>query len=250
MISTYFFDSQLKRYLIQAANIFTGMQVSTGIGVCGESEMMSVPIRIGNRDKVVAALEAGNTQNKPFSIPAMALSMGTLTINPNRKGVGTVDNRVYLPAGGVYPTDLKSMKRVMPIPYIMGLELVLLASNTLQLHQILEQILILFDPVLQIQTTDVAHDWTKITTVELTGINNNENYPIGAERRVISWTLNFEMPIYISAPVDIKSEVVHRIIVRLGDLEKFTLTEFDEFGNLQPFTGDGLWATTIIDGDA
>lgn len=246
MINNFFYEGQLRSYLVQFCNIFAGLKVQTGKGECDEPEFMSVPITIGSRDRVVAALQAGNTQNRPFSLPIMAASMTSLNLAPTRKGIGTIDNRVYLPAGGVYPDDLKLLQRVMPIPYTMGLELALYASNTQQLHQMLEQLLMLFDPTLQIQTSDAAFDWTKLTTVLLTGVNNEENYPPGGDRRVLVWSLNFEVPIYISAPVDIRSEIVRKIIIQLGDLEGFTVNEFDEDGNLVPFE-ENYYPQTIVD---
>jgi hypothetical protein len=106
----------------------------------------------------------------------------------------------------------------------------------------------LFDPILQIQTSDSAFDWTKITSVELTGINNEENYPPGGDRRLLSWTLTFDIPIYISAPVDIKDDVVRKIIIRLGDLEKFQINEFDDQGNMIPFSADGDYGTIEVTG--
>jgi hypothetical protein len=248
MINNYYYEGQLRSYLLQFCNIFTGLQVKTGKGECAEPEYITVPISIGSRDRVVAAIQAGNTQNRPFAVPAMVANMTSLALSPNRKGVGIVDRRTFLPAGGVYPNDLRTVTRVMPIPYIMTTELSIYASNTQQMHQILEQLLMLFDPVLQIQTSDSALDWTKIASVELVGLNNEENYPPGGDRRMITWSLSFDMPIYISAPVDIKDDVVRKIVIKLGDLDKFQVNEFDENGNMVPFDGDALWGTTIVGG--
>lgn len=236
MINNFFYEGQLRSYLLQFCHIFAGLQVQTGKGECDVPEFITVPISIGSRDRVVAAIQAGNTQNRPFSLPAMAASMTTLNLSQTRKGTAVVDSRVYLPAGGIYPDDLKVLRRVMPIPYTMGIELAIYASNTQQLHQIIEQLLMLFDPTLQIQTSDASFDWTKLTTVELTGINNEENYPPGGDRRTLMWSLNFEVPIYISAPVDVRDEIVRKVIITLGDLKGFTVNEFNDDGDLVPFT--------------
>ena len=246
MINQYYYEAQLRTYLLQFCNIFAGLRVQTGKGECDETEFITVPISIGSRDRVVAAIQAGNTQNKPFSVPVMVANMSSISLSQNRKGVGVVDKRTYLPQGGMYPNDLKVATRVMPIPYLMSVDLSLYASNTMQMHQMLEQILMLFDPVLQIQTSDSAFDWTKIASVQLTGISNEENYPPGGDRRVIPWTLQFEVPIYISAPVDIKDDLVKRIVIRIGDLESFQVNEFDESGNYIPFEVGGDYGTTVV----
>jgi len=247
MIKFYFYDEQLRKYLLQFCNIFAGLSVQTGKGECEVPEFMSVPIRIGSKDRVVAAIEAGNTQGRPFSLPMMAAQMTGLSLAPQmRKGVGTVDRRAYLPDGGVWPNDIKTITRVMPVPYMMSLELALYASNTQQLHQILEQILVLFDPTIQLQKTDAAFDWTKITTVELTALNNEENYAPGGDRRTIVWTLNFDMPIYLSMPLDVRNELVRTILIRLSDMSSFSVQEFDSEGNLSAFEPyDFMSARTI-----
>jgi hypothetical protein len=123
----------------------------------------------------------------------------------------------------------------MPIPYNANMELAVYASNTEQMHQMIEQILMLFDPVLQLQTSDAPFDWTKITSVELTGINNEENYPIGTEKRIIVWSFNFLVQIYLSAPMDIRDEIIREINIRIGNMNGMALDEVDADGELQPF---------------
>ena len=59
MISHYFFDNQIRTYLLQFTSIFYGLTVRTGKDECGETQDISVPIVIGNKDRVVAALMAG-----------------------------------------------------------------------------------------------------------------------------------------------------------------------------------------------
>jgi len=247
MISEYFYDEQIRAWLLQFCAIFSGMQVQTGKDASGNTTMMNVPIHIGNKDRVVAAIMASNTQNKTFSLPIMAAWMQGIELAPERrKGIGVTDARVHLPSGGVFPDDLHVVRRVMPVPYNLSMELAIYTSNTQQLHQIMEQIMVLFDPILQIQTTDAPFDWTKITSVELTGINNEENYPPGGDKRIINWTLNFVIPIWISAPLDLRKDVVRKIIITIGDIDSFVINEYDADGNLVPFITN-IFGTSIID---
>ena len=237
MITQYFYDEQIRAYLLQFCAIFSGLKIMTGNGATGEPEMVSVPINVGSKDRVAAAIMEGNTHNRQFSLPQMSAYITGIDLAPERrKGIGVIDSRVYMPNGGVFPEDLAVAKRVMPIPYNLEAEVSIYASSTNQLHQILEQLLLLFDPILQIQTTDAPFDWTKITYVELMGINNEENYPMGTDRRMIIWTLTFSLPIYLSIPLEVRDEVVHKVITRIGDLDGFALNEFDENGELQPFS--------------
>lgn len=237
MINSYFYNQQIRSYLLQFCAVFSGLTVKTGKGENGQIDIIQVPIVVGSKDRVTAAIMAGNTHNKLYTLPQMSAYITGFDLAPERrKGVGVIDSRSYLPQGAVFPDDLAVVKRLMPIPYNMQIELSIYASNTEQMFQMLEQLLVLFDPILQIQTSDAAFDWTKITNIELTGISNEENYPSGTDRRMIVWTLTFVLPIYLSMPLDVKNEVVQKVITRIGDLDGFNINEFDENGELQPFS--------------
>jgi hypothetical protein len=236
MITNYWYDAQLRAYILQFVSIFHGLQVQTGIGECDVPEFISVPVVIGNKDRVVAALSAGNTHNRSFSLPTMAVYLTAIArADERRRAPGMVDQRVTMKTGGVFPEDLTTIKRVMPVPYNATMELSIYASNTQQMHQILEQILVLFNPDLQIQKSDGPFDWTKITNVTLEDISNEENYPSGTERRAIVWTLSFTMPIWIGIPMGIKDDLVRKVIIQIGDLGSMNVGEVDQDGQLTPF---------------
>lgn len=236
MINTYFFDNQIRAYMLQFVSIFYGLQVQTGKGECDVPEFITVPVVIGHKDRVVAALMAGNTQNRVFSLPTMAANLTALAVAPERRKVQAyLDQRVTLPVGGLFPNDLTVVKRAMPIPYNATIELSIYTSNTQQRDQILEQILVLFNPDLQIQKSDGPFDWTRLTRVELTDISNEENYPAGTDRRIVLWTLTFEVPIYLSIPMGVKDDLVRKIIIQIGDLSSMTINEVDEDGEITPF---------------
>lgn len=246
MIEHYFYDNQLRSYLLQFCSIFYGLRVKTGKGACDEQQFISVPIVVGHKDRVVAAIMAGNTQNRTFSLPTMAVHLQNLAVAPERRRTpGILDQRVTMPVGGVFPDDLTVIKRAMPVPYNATIELSIYASNTDQLYQLLEQILVLFNPDVQLQKSDGPFDWTKITKVELTDIANEENYPMGTDRRLINWTLTFEVPIYLSIPMGVKDDLVRKIIIQIGDLGSMVVNEVDADGHITRF--NELLATEVID---
>ncbi len=236
MINNFWYEGQLKAYLRQFIAIFQGLQVQTGFGECDEAQYITVPCVVGSKDRVVAALFAGNTQNRTFSLPTMSVFMSNISIAPERRKVQAfIDQRVTLKAGGVFPDDLTVVKRAQPVPYNMTVELSIMTSNAQQLHQILEQILVLFNPDIQIQKSDAAFDWTKLTKVELTDISNEENYPSAQDRRMIIWTLSFEVPIFLSIPMGVKDDLVRKIVIQIGSLDTVVVNEVDENGELTPF---------------
>ena len=247
IIRHYYYNQQLKKFIVGFANVFAGLKVRTGVDGCGEISEVEVPIIYGSRDRVVSSIGASHTTNKQYTLPILACYQTGLELDPNRmKGVNQVDRRTYLEQGGIFPDDVKAIKRVMPVPYNMQMELAIHASNTDQLYQIIEQILIMFDYDLQLQFNDAPFDWSRITSLFLLGINNEENYPTGIDRRVLIWTLQFNLPIWLSPPVEVRNEIIRAITLRIGDMDDFVLDEIDEQGNLAPFTNP--WSITPIAG--
>jgi hypothetical protein len=215
----FFYYGQLRNYIVQFMTIFSELTVMVGKTGDLESRLINVPVVYGSKDKVVASIKAEGTVNKPIRLPAISVELTGLDLAPeNRKGVGNTRRTTYMPNGGVFPDDVRVIHQLMPIPYKITMELVIFASNTQQHHQILEQLLVLFDPILQIQTSDEVFDWTKITTVELKSVNMDENYPINGDRRIIQSTLNFEIPIQLSVPANIRADYVAKVSMRLGEL--------------------------------
>jgi hypothetical protein len=248
MIHHHFYENQIRSYIRQFMGIFSGLQVQTGRSDC-DPEMISVPCIMGFRDRVVSALMAGNTQNRMVSLPVMSVYMSNLEMAPDRRKVPSlIDQRVTMPVGGVFPDDLTTLKRAMPVPYNMEVELSIMASNLDQMYQILEQILVLFNPDLQIQKSDSPLDWTMISSVELVGISNEENYPIAATNRTIIWSLTFKLPIFISIPMGVRDDLVRKISIDIANGTTRTM-EVDSEGNIVPFGSDSLGKVTVTQED-
>jgi hypothetical protein len=252
MITGYYYNEQFKRIITQFSSIFAGLQVASGIQEDGTVHMIPVPVRYGSIDRVVASVKNGFTQNKMMTLPIMSTYLLEIELAPERrKGVSWTHRKTTMPEGGVFPQDLKVLERYMPIPYDLTFELAIYASNTDQMFQILEQLLVLFDPILQIQTSDSPYDWARQLTVELLSIGNEENYPLGGERRMIVWNLNFKMDAWMSPPAALKEDLVKQITMRFGNLEAFTLDGYDDNDTFQPYADpNDIWGTTVIDGNS
>src|ERR1017187_9839113 len=99
-IRHYYYNQQLKKFILGFANVFTGLQVSGGADCAGNLIQMDVPVRYGSTDRVVAAIGAGNTQNKLHTLPMMSCYMTSLELAPDRMhGVNQTDRRSYLEQG-------------------------------------------------------------------------------------------------------------------------------------------------------
>lgn len=213
----YYYNDQIRDYILQFMAIFAGLKVQIGKFEDREPTLIPIHLTYGPKDRVVAAIFADNTQNKPIRLPAMSAYMNAIDLSPDRrKGVGSIRRETFMPTGGQFPDDIKTIEQLMPVPYNSTMELSIYTSNRDEHLQIMEQIFMFFDPVLQVQKNDDTFDWTKITTVELVGINFEENYPSGIDRRIIQTTLQFLMPIYIAVPAKIKNNFIADINLRVG----------------------------------
>lgn len=224
-IQGYHYSKQIKSYLGMFMAIFSGLHVETGKREDGETMFLNVPVSYGSKDRVAANVQADFTQNKPLRLPLMSAYMRSLQIAPERmKGQGLERNSVHVPQGGLLPDDVVNLKQRMPVPYNMDVELAVYTTNMDQHWQILEQIMMLFDPSVQIERSDSVYDWAKNVVVTLTDVDFDENYPAGGDRRKMQTTLRFQMPIWIESPASYKTDVVHAVKLRIqamSDLAAF-----------------------------
>jgi hypothetical protein len=107
----------------------------------------------------------------------------------------------------------------MPVPYKLTINLDIWTSNTNQKLQLMEQILVLFNPALEIQSTDNYIDWTSLTTCDLERVNwSSRSIPVGTDNPIDIATLTFNVPIWLSSPAKVKKlGVVERIIASIFD---------------------------------
>lgn len=214
----YYYDKQITNFVLQFMAIFSGLQVQVGKWNTEDETLISVPIHYGDADRVAAAILADNTQNKPIRLPAMSACIRNFDIALDRMhGTGTERRNTYVPVGGLIPNDMVVIHQRQPTPYDMEMELSIWVSNNDQHFQILEQIMPLFDPQLNIQTSDAIFDMARLTSVTLTsGPSPETNYPSGTDRRMIKSTMTFTVPIWISTPAEVKRDFVEKIFLRVS----------------------------------
>ena len=213
--------------------IFSEMQVMIGKRGDREESLIPTTIHYGHQDRIVASIIADNTQNTPLRLPAMSAMITAIGLAPDLyKGVGGERRNTYVPVGGLLPDDIKVVHQRMPVPYRLGMELVLYASNTDQHLQMLEQILMIFDPELTVQKSDGPFDWARLTSVVLKDISMDTNYPSGVDSRIIQSTLTFDMPIYIDTPADVRANVVRKIFLRVGAVSTATDNNYEAVAEL------------------
>jgi hypothetical protein len=214
---TFWYNAQLRKYIVQMAAIFAGIKIRVGWRDDNQPRLAPVPIKNASKDRVVAAIKGENTQNVPIRLPMMSLQLTNIELAPEmRHGVAQQRRDTFMPAGGKFPDDIRVVDQRMPVPYKGMFEVSIWTSNQDQHYQIVEQMLTLFDPTLQIQRSDEPFDWTKLAYVEMTGVNFEENVPAGTEKRTIETTFQFSTNIYLEVPNVVHDKFVKEIYVRIG----------------------------------
>lgn len=242
----YWYQAQIRSYLVQFMAIFADMKVQVGRQGDKDPRFITVPIKNASESRLVADIISENTQNKMNRLPIMSASLSGVQQAPDkRKGVGFVRNEKHLPSGGLVPNDLSIVQQRMPVPYILNFDLGIWTSNQDQHYQILEHIMSVFDPILHIQTDDDVLDWTRLTTVELMGIQLEET-PAGVDRRIIRTTATFDVVAYMSIPANVHNRIVHDIFVRVGAVSELAKTSADYISDLNQ---QGIEYDQWFDGD-
>ncbi len=219
-LNNYYYDAQIKKYLTQFGAIFSDLNVSVGKNDYKSStNLIRVPIKYGSMDRVVAHIKTEHTGNKPVSVPMMSFNLQGLRLAVDRfVGVNTQHRATKVPVGGDVIQDGFVVSRRKPTPVYLEVELTLYASNTDQHFQMLEQLLLLFTPTLQFQTSDSAADWTAINSMELTNVNMVENYPADSNIRIIQSTLMFDVLCYLSPPANLSQNFITKAKLRIDAL--------------------------------
>jgi hypothetical protein len=230
MAQEFFYDGQIRRFITQFMRMISNMQVEFGKTAVGAQALQRVPVYYGDSSRQVASILKNNSENMLSAVPAMAVYVSALQYDRERVqdpffvSKVRIRERMYDPITGQYlqeQGDLVSVDRPMPVPYRLTLKVDVWTSNTEQKLQLLEQLMVLFNPALEIQSSDNYVDWASLTAVFLTDMNwSSRTVPVGTEEPIDIATLTFEIPIWISAPVAVKQfGVIKKIIASLYDSE-------------------------------
>ena len=109
----------------------------------------------------------------------------------------------------------------MPVPYDITIKLDIWTTNTNQKWQLFEQISPMFNPSLEIQSTDNYIDWTSLSVIELNDTNySSRTIPIGTDEPIDIMTMTFTLPVWISMPAKVtKLGVIHKVIASMYDAD-------------------------------
>jgi hypothetical protein len=247
----FFYDAQIRRFLLQFTRIMSNFQVEYGNETDGTNAaaLLRVPVRYGDSSRNAQTVIQNNSANQLPSTPLMTFYITSLDYDRPRMqepyfvSKVNVRQRTYDSATETYETtqgNAFTVERLMPVPYKLGITLDIWTSNTNQKFQVLEQILTLFNPSLEVQSTDNYLDWTSLSMVELESTQwSSRVIPVGADNSIDICTLKFTLPIWISSPAKVK---------KLGVVERVIMSMYDAQGDLNEAVTDSdlLLGTRVV----
>jgi hypothetical protein len=227
----FFYDAQIRRFLLQITRVFSGFQIEYGREAdSNDAALIRVPVRYGDASRQAQTILQENSANSLPSSPLMTFYISSLDYDrprmqePYHVNKIAVRQRTYDTDTDTYETtqgNAFTIERLMPVPYKMSISVDLWTSNTNQKFQLLEQILTLFNPSLELQSTDNYIDWTSLTVMELESVTwSSRTIPVGTENPIDIATLKFNVPIWLSSPAKVKKlGVVERVIASMYDAQ-------------------------------
>lgn len=227
----YFYDGQVRRYLTQFIRVMSNFGYKDAKG-----KVTKIPVMYGDMNRQVAQILRKNSENTIPSAPFIACYIKDIQFDRNRLQDPTFVSKVnirerafnpdtseYLPTQGANYT----IERIMPTPYEITFNADVWATSTDQKLQIWEQIVVLFNPSLEIQTTDNYIDWTSLSVLTLDSQTwSSRAIPQGVEQDIDIFTLTFKAPIWITPPAKVKKlGIITKIIADVYALNPGELNE-------------------------
>tara|TARA_R110001592_G_scaffold120712_3_gene325373 strand:- start:1189 stop:2448 length:1260 start_codon:yes stop_codon:yes gene_type:complete len=223
--------------------------------VKGAERYNRVPARYGDISRMVAHILRNNSENAVNNAPQITISVQSIQPAKDRiqdpflVDTNQVAEREWDVQSGSYTSaqgNLYTTQRYMPVPYNLNIQVDIWTTNTDTKLQILEQILVIFNPGIQLQVNDNPLDWTSVFEVELTDINwSSRSLPAGTDESLDISTLTFAVPIWISPPAKVKKQtIIQRIINDIHSVDSIADLGFDS--SFQDFFGSIADDATVI----
>jgi hypothetical protein len=225
-MAQFFYDNQVRRFLIQFAKIFSNWQVTKGKDPAGNDILVRVPIMYGDSSRQAATIIANNSASNLPSAPLITYYITGLEYDQRRTQDPTfidkvnVRQRTYNPDTQQYEQtqgQAFTIERLMPVPYTLRISVDFWTTNYNQKLELIEQLGTLFNPSLEIQSTDNFIDWTSLSVVYQDGLTfSSRTIPQGTANPIDVMTWKFYIPIWLSTSSKLKKlGVIEKVIASI-----------------------------------
>ena len=225
-MAKFFYDNQIRRFLVQFARIFSNWYVTKGKDPAGNDILVRVPIQYGDQSRMVSTVIGNNSPSSLPSAPMITYYISGLEYDQSRtQEPYFVDNlsvrrRTFIVDTQQCETtqgDAFTVERIMPVPYTLRITVDFWTTNYNQKLELLEQLGVLFNPAMEIQSTDNFIDWTSLSVVYQDKLTfSSRTIPISGTNPIDVMTWTFYMPIWISSSAKVKKlGVIYKIIASI-----------------------------------
>ena len=225
-MAQFFYDNQIRRFLLQFAKIFSNWQVTKGKDPAGNDILVRVPIMYGDSSRQASTVIANNSASNLPSAPLITYYITGLEYDQRRTQDPTfidsiqVRQRAYNNDTSTYEQvqgQAFTVERLMPVPYTLRLTVDFWTTNYNQKLELIEQLGTLFNPSLEIQSTDNFIDWTSLSVVYQDGLTfTSRTIPMGTNNPIDIMSWKFYIPIWLSTSSKLKKMgVIEKIIATI-----------------------------------
>lgn len=205
----HFYDGQIRRYITQFMNVMSNFAYKDAKGA-----LTRIPVRYGDMSRQVAQILKKNSENTIPNAPFISCYIKDLQYDRSRLQDPTHVSKIHIrerawdEQGQEYLNTQGSnytVERIMPSPWLVTFNADIWTTNTDMKLQIWEQLVVLFNPSLEIQTTDNYIDWTSLSVLNLESQTwSSRSIPQGVNEDIDILSMSFKAPIWITPPAKVK----------------------------------------------
>jgi len=225
-MAAFFYDNQVRRFLIQFAKIFSNWQVTKGKDPAGNEILVRVPVMYGDSSRQASTILANNSASNLPSAPLITYYISALEYDQRRTQDPTFIDKIQVRQRS-YNAETQqyeqvqgqafTVERLMPVPYTLRITVDCWTTNYQQKLELIEQLGTLFNPSLEIQSTDNFIDWTSLSVVYQDGLTfSSRTIPQGTGNPIDILSWKFYMPIWLSNAAKLKKMgVIEKVIASI-----------------------------------
>jgi hypothetical protein len=215
MLGTQFYHETIRRVVVSFGSLFNDINLVRKDNAGVVQQTMKVPLAYGPRQKFLVRLseDANLSKQVAVTLPRIGFEIAGITYDPSRK-LNRIQKFKKVKTG----TTNQLESQFMPVPYNINFTLYILAKNSDDALQIVEQILPFFQPDYTITMKDNPDMGTaKDVPVILNGISYEDDYTGDfTNRRAIIYTLDFTCKFYLYGPVTSQS------VIKTAQVDQYT----------------------------
>ena len=201
MLGQQFYHETMRKVVVAFGTIFNNINIVITNSSGEVTQSMKVPLAYGPKQKFLTRLreDASLTKKVALTLPRIGFEISGIAYDASRK-LNSIQKLKKVNSS----TDGKTMSsQFMPVPYNMDFSLAVMAKNSDDALQIVEQILPFFQPDYTITLNDnTAMGTTRDVPIILNGVSYEDSYEGDfSERRVLVYTLTFTSKFYLYGPV-------------------------------------------------